>query len=148
MTPFFQTSASVSTPSRRANWDHAHSRSACILRLSLLNKPRFAGVCQCFERIRKTRQKQSWKVTLARTRATFVGTRFKLNGTSILADTSLQILQKTTNIHVGDWARSRDSPRQDHLREHDGRHHQLGKSEGAKQIPGSCERSGLVCSKI
>ena len=39
---------------------------------------------------------------------------------------------KTAIIHVGDWARTRVSPRQEHLRKHVRRHHQLGKSEAAK----------------
>ena len=34
---------------RGAKWEHAHSKSACVLRLNLLHRPRFAGFHQCVE---------------------------------------------------------------------------------------------------
>ena len=38
--------------------------------------------------------------------------------------------------------------RQDHLREHVQRHHQLHKKKGARKVSGQRERSGFLCSKF
>ena len=52
-----------------------------------------------------------------------------------------------TRIDVGDLARTREFSRHDNLREHGQRHHQLGKSGGAKHLSSSSERSGWLLTQ-
>ena len=62
------------------------------------------------------------KVSLARTEATLPGRRYKLNGTYVL-ETHRCRYCKSYNIHVGDWVRTRELSKQNHLYEHVQRHH-------------------------
>ena len=52
-----------------------------------------------------------------------------------------------TRIDVGDIARTWEFSRHDHLGEHGERHHQLGKSGGAKHMSSSSERSGCLLTQ-
>ena len=117
---------------RRADSEHAQIQRACLLRLSVLHKSRSIG-SNGFKQVWKINAETVMKRDNCKHRHDIASRLIDFEWFVCLDDTFVQRLQTARSIHVGDWARTSEFSSQEHLREHVERHHQLGKSEGAKR---------------
>ena len=109
---------------RGADWEHARCKSACLIRLSLLHRPRYMRFRHGFKNL-GTEGKSRLKSKYVK----------KQTGKIKSSDTSVQILHaQATRIQIGCQTRTSQFAKQGHLRLHVQRHDPLGESESAKKL--------------